>query len=62
MPLSLIHLNNMCKVTRAGAIVLPAMPGFYHRPKSVDDLVNHVIGKILDIFDFDHNLYKRWNT
>lgn len=59
-PLSIIHLENMYKVARAGAIVLPAMPGFYHKPKSVDDLVNHVIGKILDVFGFNHTLYKRW--
>jgi 4-hydroxy-3-polyprenylbenzoate decarboxylase len=59
-PLSLIHLDNLCKVARAGGIILPAMPGFYHKPKSVDEVVNHVVGKILDVFNFKHDLYKRW--
>lgn len=59
-PLSIIHLENLCKVARAGGIILPAMPGFYHKPKSVDDVVNHVVGKILDVFNFKHDLYKRW--
>jgi len=59
-PLSMIHLENMCKVARAGAIVLPAMPGFYHKPGSVNDLVNHIIGKILDTFNIQHRLYKGW--
>jgi len=47
-PLSAIHLENMLKLARLGAIVLPAMPGFYHHPRSVDDLVGHVVGKVLD--------------
>lgn len=59
-PMSLIHLENMSKVARAGAIILPAMPGFYHKPKSIDDLVNHVVGKVLDVFHLEHKLYKRW--
>jgi 4-hydroxy-3-polyprenylbenzoate decarboxylase len=59
-PMSLIHLENMSKAARAGAIVLPAMPGFYHKPKSIDDLVNHVVGKVLDVFHLEHSLYKRW--
>jgi len=47
-PLSAIHLENMLKLARLGAIVLPAAPGFYHQPRSVEDLVEHVVGKILD--------------
>ena len=60
-PLTLIHLENMATVTRAGAVVLPAMPAFYHRPKTIDDLVDHVVGKVLDAFRIQHNLYRRWN-
>ena len=47
-PLSPIHLENLLRLSRLGAIVLPAMPGFYHRPNTVEDLVDHVVGKILD--------------
>jgi 4-hydroxy-3-polyprenylbenzoate decarboxylase len=60
-PLSLIHLENMVKVTRAGAVVLPAMPAFYHRPKTVDALVDQVVGKALDTLGVDNQTFKRWN-
>ena len=59
-PLSLIHLENMVRVSRAGAIVVPAMPAFYDRPKSIDDIVNHLVGKVLDLLQIEHNLFKRW--
>jgi len=59
-PLSKIHLDNMSKLADAGAVILPAMPGFYHRPKTMDDLIDHVVGKVLDQFDIDHDLFKRW--
>jgi 4-hydroxy-3-polyprenylbenzoate decarboxylase len=59
-PLSKIHLDNMSKLADAGAVILPAMPGFYHRPKTMDDLVDHVVGKVLDQFDIDHGLFRRW--
>jgi 4-hydroxy-3-polyprenylbenzoate decarboxylase len=42
--------------------MLPAMPGFYNKPKSVDELLNHVVGKCLDQFDINHDLFKRWGT
>ena len=60
MPLSLIHLRNMTAVTEAGAIVLPPMISFYQRPKTVDDMVDHVVGKILDIFEIEMPGYCRW--
>ncbi len=59
-PLNLIHLENMAKLRRAGAVVLPAMPAFYHKPEKIEDLVNFVVGKILDILKIEHQLYQRW--
>jgi 4-hydroxy-3-polyprenylbenzoate decarboxylase len=61
-PLSAIHLQNMLRVTRAGAVVLPAAPGFYHRPKSVDDLVTFVVARVLDQLDVEHDLARRWSS
>lgn len=59
-PLSLIHIENMATVTRAGAVVLPAMPAFYHRPKMVQELVDQVVGKAFDLLGVEHQLYRRW--
>jgi 4-hydroxy-3-polyprenylbenzoate decarboxylase len=59
-PLSNIHLENMIKLADAGVTILPAMPGFYHRPETIDDLINHVVGKVLDQFGIEHSLFKRW--
>jgi flavin prenyltransferase len=59
-PLSRIHLVNMLRLDKAGAVLLPAMPGFYHRPESVDDLVKHIIGKVLDQFRIPNSVFKRW--
>ncbi len=59
-PLSLVHLENMTAVTRAGAIVLPAMPGWYHQPKALDDLVNFVVGRICDQLGVGNDLIRRW--
>ena len=59
-PLSLIHLENMVAVTRAGAVVLPAMPAFYNRPKTVEALVDQMVGKALDLLGVEHGLSKRW--
>jgi 4-hydroxy-3-polyprenylbenzoate decarboxylase len=59
-PLSPIHLENMLKLSQLGVVVLPAMPGFYHFPKTVDDMINFVITKTLDQFDIDVGLIQRW--
>ena len=59
-PLSRIHLDNMSKLAAAGAVILPAMPGFYHRPRTIDELIYHVVGKVLDQFNINHSLFKRW--
>lgn len=61
-PLSVLHLQNMLKLAQAGAILLPAMPGFYHRPQTVQDLVDFVVGKILDRLRIDHAIVRRWQT
>ena len=60
MPLSAIHLENMLKLARLGAMILPASPGFYHEPKTVNDMVDHVVGKVLDVLGVESELYKRW--
>jgi 4-hydroxy-3-polyprenylbenzoate decarboxylase len=59
-PLSEIHLENMLKLARLGVCIVPAMPAFYQRPESVDDLVNFVVGKALDSLGIGNRLYKRW--
>jgi len=59
-PLSLIAIENMRKVTLAGGVIMPACPGFYSGNDSVDDLVNFVVGRVLDHLGVKHNLYKRW--
>ncbi|UWG98827.1 UbiX family flavin prenyltransferase [Dehalobacter sp. DCM] len=61
-PLSLIHLRNMTTVTEAGGILLPPMPAFYHRPETIDDIVNQSIGKVLDFLKIPHNLFERWRS
>lgn len=61
-PLSAIHLQNMLRVTRAGAVVLPAAPGFYNRPSSVDDLVAFVVARVLDQLGVEHDLARRWSS
>jgi polyprenyl P-hydroxybenzoate/phenylacrylic acid decarboxylase-like protein len=61
-PLSLIHLRNMVAVTEAGATVLPPTPGFYHRPSSIDDLIDQTTGKVLDQLGIEHELFRRWTT
>ena len=61
-PLSAIHLENMLKLSRLGVIILPPVTEFYTKPKTIDDIVNHGVGKCLDQFDIDHDLYPRWGS
>lgn len=59
-PLNQIHLENLLKLTQIGAVVAPASPAFYHRPKDLMDAVDFVVGKVLDLFGVEHALFKRW--
>ncbi|MGI0056031.1 MAG: UbiX family flavin prenyltransferase [Nitrosarchaeum sp.] len=59
-PLTAINLENMLKLARLGVVILPPVPGFYTKPKTIDEIVNHTVGKCLDQFNIEHNLYKRW--
>jgi len=61
-PLSAIHLENMLKLSRIGVVILPPVTEFYTKPQTLDDVVNHGVGKCLDQFDLEHNLYPRWGT
>ncbi|WP_455202009.1 flavin prenyltransferase UbiX [Kaarinaea lacus] len=60
MPVSAIHLENMLKLARLGVSILPASPGFYHQPKTIADLVDFVVARIMDHLDIEHNLIPRW--
>lgn len=60
MPLSAIHLENMLKLSRIGVNIAPPIPAFYNKPKSINDLVDFVVGKILDITEIENNIYNRW--
>ncbi|WP_438351272.1 UbiX family flavin prenyltransferase [Paenibacillus sp. FA6] len=59
-PLHAIHLENMLKLSRLGVRMIPAMPAFYFHPETMDDLINFVVGKVLDSLRIDHQLFRRW--
>ncbi|MEZ5965306.1 MAG: flavin prenyltransferase UbiX [Planctomycetota bacterium] len=61
-PLSRIHLRNMLTLVEAGAVLMPAMPGFYHKPQTVQDLVDFVVAKVLGSLGLDHAIVRRWQT
>jgi len=59
-PLSLVHLRNLVTVTEAGAVVIPAAPGFYHRPSSVGELVDFIVQRVLDQLELEIEIARRW--
>jgi 4-hydroxy-3-polyprenylbenzoate decarboxylase len=59
-PLNQIHLENMLKLARVGACIVPCMPAFYHQPQSIGDLVDFVVGRMLDVLGLEHHLYAAW--
>ena len=62
MPLSALHLENLLKLARLGARIVPPMPAFYHQPESIADLVDFVVGKVLDQVGVEHDLFTRWGS
>jgi len=61
-PFHLGHIELMLQASRMGAILLPPVPAFYFYPKTIDDLINHTIGKVLDLFGINHHLFERWGS
>ncbi len=59
-PLHLVHLNNMVCITQMGGIICPPVPAFYNHPQNIDDVINDTVGRVLDLFDLDCGLVKRW--
>jgi len=60
-PLHLGHLRNMVRAAEIGAVILPPAPAFYHAPRTIDDLINQTVGKVLDQFNVEHTLFRRWS-
>jgi len=60
-PLSLVHLRNMLEAAKIGVCMVPAMPAFYHRPRKIDDLVNFIVGRVLNCLGIEHRLFKRYS-
>jgi len=61
-PLSAINLENMLKLARLGVVIMPPVTEFYTKPNTINDMVDHIVGKCLDQFDIEHNLFQRWGT
>jgi len=59
-PLNVVHLRNMLELAEQGVVIVPAMPAYYHKPKGIGDLVDFVVGKVLDLLGMEHTLYKKW--
>ena len=62
MPLNLIHLENMTKLAQAGAVIMPASPGFYHNPTTVEDLVDFVVGRVLTVMGVENSVVQQWGA
>lgn len=60
-PLNQIHMENMLKLSRAGAEIVPPVMAFYFKPESLEDMINHIVGKVLERFDLEHDLYREWS-
>jgi 4-hydroxy-3-polyprenylbenzoate decarboxylase len=60
-PLHAIHLRNMARLAEMGAIIAPPVPAFYNKPKTLDDVIDHTVGRVLDLFDLDTGKVKRWS-
>jgi len=60
-PFNLAHLRNMTAVTEMGGIIFPPLPGFYHRPNTIAEMVDHTVGRVLDLYNLPHQLTPRWN-
>jgi 4-hydroxy-3-polyprenylbenzoate decarboxylase len=61
MPFNALHLENMLRLARLGVTIAPPVPAFYQKPRDLDDMIGFVIGKMLDSFGIDHDLYTRWS-
>jgi len=59
-PLNIIHLRNMLELAKQGVVIVPAMPAYYHKPKNVGDVIDYVVGKVVDCLGIEHSLFKRW--
>ena len=60
-PLNYIHLKNMLELSKIGVIIVPSMPAFYHNPQTIRELIDFIVGRILDLLGVKHSLYRRWN-
>jgi len=60
-PLNIIHLRNMLELAKQGVTIVPAMPAYYHKPKQISDIVDYMVGKVLDCLEIEHRLFKRWS-
>lgn len=61
-PLSMVHLRNMLDLASQGVLVLPAMPAYYHQPEKLEDVIDFIVGKALDLLGVEHKLFKRWSS